>query len=110
MKIFVLNHSSEIRGLWPSAMLQNLPYFVYTKTQSCSKWKTKKTELGFLIPKILQILKHFAGHFIKHKPLISEEWYSILPNSKNLGNNMFDSTLYDLYDHKVPFMFITSII
>ena len=26
------------------------------------------------IPKIWQILKHFAGHFIKHKPLIYEVW------------------------------------
>ena len=32
-------HSSEIRGLclmkWPAKMLQNLPCFIYTKTQSC---------------------------------------------------------------------------
>ena len=32
-------HSSEIRGLclmkWPSKTLQNLPYFIYMKTQSC---------------------------------------------------------------------------
>ena len=31
-------HSSKIRGLcsmkWPSELLQNLPYFIYTKTQS----------------------------------------------------------------------------
>ena len=33
------SHSSEIRGLclmkWPGETLQNLPYFIYTKTQSC---------------------------------------------------------------------------
>ena len=35
----------------------------------------KSTYSGFCIPKIWQILKHFTGgHFIKHKPLISEEW------------------------------------
>ena len=32
-------HSSEMRGLclmkWPSKMLQNFPYFIYTKTQCC---------------------------------------------------------------------------
>ena len=32
-------HSSEIKGFclmkWPSETLQNLPYFIYTKTQSC---------------------------------------------------------------------------
>ena len=36
---FTTNHSSEIRGLclmkWPIKILQNLPYFIYTKTQSC---------------------------------------------------------------------------
>ena len=32
-------HSSELRGFclmkWPGEMLQNLPYFIYTKTQIC---------------------------------------------------------------------------
>ena len=36
---FVINHSSEIKSLslmkCPSKMLQNLPYFICTKTQSC---------------------------------------------------------------------------
>ena len=35
----LLVHSSEKRGLclmkWPGEMLQNLPYFIYMKTQSC---------------------------------------------------------------------------
>ena len=32
-----------------------------------------RTEHNVCIPKIWQILKHFTtGHFIKHKPLISE--------------------------------------
>ena len=37
--IFMVEHSSEVRGLCltkcPSEMLQNMPYFIYTKTQSC---------------------------------------------------------------------------
>ena len=36
---YIYYHSSEIRGLClmkcPSKMLQNLPYFIYTKIQSC---------------------------------------------------------------------------
>ena len=35
------------------------------------------TCMGFCIPKVWQILKRFTGtYFIKHKPLISEEWYT----------------------------------
>ena len=35
--------------------------------------KKQLTEHNVRIPKIWQILKHFTtGHFIKHKPLISE--------------------------------------
>ena len=37
--IIFMSHSSEIKGLclmkWLSETLQNLPYFMYTKTQSC---------------------------------------------------------------------------
>ena len=37
----------------------------------------EKNYVGFCIPKIWQILKRFMlEHFIKHKPLISEEWVS----------------------------------
>ena len=35
--------------------------------------KTENNYMGFHIPKVWQILKGFAGTFIKHKPLISEE-------------------------------------
>ena len=35
--------------------------------------KNEKNYMGFLIHKIKQILKHFAGTFVERKPLISEE-------------------------------------
>ena len=36
--------------------------------------KPEKNYLGFLIPKICKFWSVSLGHFIKHKPLISEEW------------------------------------
>ena len=49
------------------------------------KWKTKKTMyVGFRIPKIWWILEHF----IKHKPLISEEWYQSGKNSISVNTKV----------------------
>ena len=63
-------HSSEITGLClmkcSNEMIKILPYF----------WNTKTYD-GFCFPKIWQILKHSLGHFIKHKPVISKEWYNV---------------------------------
>ena len=35
--------------------------------------KNEKNYMGFCIPKVWQILKRFAGAFVEHKPLNSEE-------------------------------------
>ena len=102
-----IDHSSEIRGFslmkWPDETLQNLPYFIYTKTQSCffhfvllyfppnecpvlfrlrpdnslgKKVKKKwiKHLWGFVYIKYGKFWSVSSGHFIKHKLLISEEW------------------------------------
>ena len=64
----IYGHSSEIRGLclmkWPSKMLQNLSYF-----------RNTKIHLVFIFLNYGKFWSISLGHFIKHKPLISEEWY-----------------------------------
>ena len=40
------------------------------------KWKTKKTTCIFVFQKYGKIWSVSLEHFIKHKPLISEEWWS----------------------------------
>ena len=108
-------HSSEIRGLYlmkcPRETLQNLLYFIYTKTQSCFShfsfhatlffpliytliyvdidqviqfirgknkvvWneKQKKQLWGFVYIKYGKFWSISLELFIKHKPLLSEEW------------------------------------
>ena len=56
--------------------------------------KNGKNYVSFRIPKIWQILKRFANHFIKHKPLISEEWPTYIP-SVNKQLTLFYPTKID---------------
>ena len=54
--------------------------------QICSKWKSEKFHyLGFHIPKnmMTNFLSVSLDNFIKHKPLISEEWILITYPSAN---------------------------
>ena len=77
-KRFMLDEMAQLNGL------QNLLYFWNKKNPNILfyffhfelKMKTGKEIFWvFLIPKIWQILKRvLLGHFIKHKPLFSEEW------------------------------------
>ena len=44
-------------------------------TQNKQKWKMKKKTLGFrILQKYGKFWRILLGHFIKHKPPISEEW------------------------------------
>ena len=56
---------------------QNASKFVTFLEYEIVAQNEKNYDVGFRIPKIWQILKHnWLGHFIKQKPLISEEWHS----------------------------------
>ena len=105
-------YSSEIRGLclmkWPSETLQNLSYFWNTNTHlgfcdffisyyfifslmnalhPARPWSisTKKTTWIFLWLKYGKIWSVSLGHFIKHKPLISEECSLMRQKTVNLN-------------------------
>ena len=75
----LLNHSSEIRDLCPSKILQNLPYFWNMKTYAKKKYtaqnEKRKNLRGFSYSKNMASVS--LGHFIKHKPLISEECHAM---------------------------------
>ena len=74
-------HSSEIRGLCSTKssneILQNLPYF-WNKKTCLVFFMFHFVLLYFSLINALQKYGKFwsisLGHFIKHKPLISEEW------------------------------------
>ena len=70
------SHSSEKRGLClmksSNELLQNLPYFIYTKTQ---KWK--KQLWVFASIKFHKFWSNSLELFIKYKPLYSEECSTI---------------------------------
>ena len=78
-------HSSEIRGLClmkcPSETLQNLPYFIYTKTKNC----IFHFVLLYFSPNECpgKFWSISLGRFIKHKPLISEECPLYLQSNKS---------------------------
>ena len=56
-----------------SLMVHRLGHSWGEKKWTSTKWKTEKATLGFCIYEIWQIWSISPGHFIKHKPLISEE-------------------------------------
>ena len=60
-----LNHSSEIRGLclkkWPTEMLQNLPYFLYTKTQVCFFRFSSRATFLFTLMNALVYMANFEA-------------------------------------------------
>ena len=85
-----------------SEMLQNLPYFMHTRTQSCLVWFSFHTSIFFPLNADKLRLRHSSGgkikyyctkgednfgfswipikqyvspsHFINHEPLVSEVW------------------------------------
>ena len=99
-------HSSVITGLYlmksSSKMLQNLPYFIYLKTQSCffcfsfhARWK--KQLWVFVYIKYGKFWSILLGHFIKHKPLISEVWPRIFSGWAFFQRITFHNVIFSLW-------------
>ena len=82
----IVHHSSEIRYLcsvkWTRSDLQ-VKHFTFHHILGLQKLMLAKTHIAFLRKKIkLNELKNetnvFLGHFIKNKPLTSEDWHTII--------------------------------
>ena len=69
-------HSSEKRGVClmksSSEMLQNLPYFIYTKTQSCFFHFSFHATLFFSLMNAPGLCRHRPGHSLGEKIKLHE--------------------------------------
>ena len=103
---------------WPNKLLHNLPSFEETKTHVYSRffiyipWYKKFFHLINALSTLFKrrILKYFSvGHFIKHKPLVSEECIIIIiiiHSNKWFGTkgSLVIVGIYYNISHKVSFV------